>query len=130
MSPAESDDRHEVGQATMRNLFGVGFDIEPRPGEPANSAELNRLMVEHAFTDSWARPTLDAPTRSLVTIAMMIALGQEDELKAHVAGALALGISKDEIVELLIHVLAYCGTPRTAAAWKIVRSVFARTTSS
>jgi alkylhydroperoxidase/carboxymuconolactone decarboxylase family protein YurZ len=42
-----------------------------------------------------------------------------------VKGALVLGISKEEIVEVLVHTLAYCGAPRTAAAWSIVRKVFA-----
>jgi 4-carboxymuconolactone decarboxylase len=118
--------RLDVGQATMKGLFGVEFPIEPQPGEPDNARDLNALLVEHAFLDSWARPGLDARTKSMVTMAMMIATGQPHELRAHVSGALALGIGKDEIVELLIHTLAYCGAPRAASAWVEVQKVFSR----
>jgi 4-carboxymuconolactone decarboxylase len=115
--------RLDAGQATMKRLFGVEFPIEP---EPDNARDHNALLVEHAFLDSWARPGLDARTKSMVTMAMMIATGQPRELRAHVSGALALGIGKDEIVELLIHTLAYCGAPRAASAWVEVQKVFSR----
>jgi 4-carboxymuconolactone decarboxylase len=125
-SQAELESRLEAAQATMRSLFGVEFPIEPKSGEPNNARDLNALLVEHAFLDSWARPGLDQRTKSLVTIAMMIATGQSRELRAHVSGALILGVPREEIVELLIHTLAYCGAPRTASAWLEVQKVFGR----
>ena len=121
---AEFDSRLAAAQATMKSLFGVEFPVEPKQGEPANAHDLNALLVEHAFLDSWARPGLDRRTKSLVTIAMMVATGQQRELRAHVSGALILGISREEIVELLIHTLAYCGAPRTNSAWLEVKKVF------
>ena len=124
MTDPEPDPRLDLALQTMKSLFRAGYVVDPREGEPANAADLNRLMVEHAFADSWARPQMEPRTKSLITIAMMVAMGQSDELRAHVKGALVLGISKEEIVEVLIHTLAYCGAPRTAAAWSIVRAVF------
>ena len=121
----DADPRLRLALETMRSRFKADYSVAPREGEPANAADLNRLMVEHAFADSWARPEMEPRTKSLITIAMMVAMGQSDELRAHVKGALVLGISKEEIVEVLIHTLAYCGGPRTAAAWSIVRNVFA-----
>lgn len=118
--------RLEIAQATMNTLFGVRHPLEPESGEPSNARDLNALLVEHAFADSWARNGLDDRTKSFATLAMMIATGQTHELRAHVSGALILGISREEIVELLIHTLAYCGAPRTNAAWREVKKVFAR----
>jgi 4-carboxymuconolactone decarboxylase len=109
----------------MKSLFKADYSVDAGPAEPDNARDLNRLLVEHAFADSWARPQMEPRTKSLITIAMMVALGQSDELRAHVKGALILGVSKEEIVEVLIHTLVYCGAPRTGAAWSIVRKVFA-----
>ena len=126
MDPGSAaEQRLDLALQTMKSLFKADYPVQPRDGEPANAADLNRLMVEHAFTDSWARSAMPPRTKSLITIAMMVAMGQSDELRSHVLGALVLGISKEEIVEVLIHTLAYCGAPRTAAAWAIVRKVFA-----
>jgi alkylhydroperoxidase/carboxymuconolactone decarboxylase family protein YurZ len=123
---AELQSRLSLAQEAMKDLFGVEFPIDPEPGEPPNARDLNSRLVEHAFLDSWARPGLDRRTKSVATIAMMVATGQSRELRAHVSGALLLGISRDEIVELLIHTLAYCGAPRTNSAWIEVRKVFAK----
>lgn len=125
MTAPDADPRLSLAVQTMKTLFRADYSVDPREGEPENARDLNRLMVEHAFADSWARPRMEPRTKSLITISMMVALGQSDELRAHVKGALVLGISKEEIVEVLIHTLAYCGAPRTAAAWAIVRKVFA-----
>ena len=118
--------RLEVALATIKDMFGVDYPIEPGPGEPSNARDLNTLMTTHAFTDSWARPGLDRRTKSIATLAMMIAMGQGKELRNHVSGSLMLGVTKEEIVELLIHALAYVGAPRTAAAWENVQKVFSR----
>ncbi len=123
---ADFESRLAAAQATMKSLFGVEFPVEPTHSEPANARDLKALLVEHAFLDSWARPGLDRRTKSLVTIAMMVATGQLRELRAHVSGALILGISREEIVELLIHTLAYCGAPRTNSALLEVQKVFGR----
>jgi 4-carboxymuconolactone decarboxylase len=119
-----SDERLDLGLEKIQQVTGHTWRIEPLPGEPANVADLNRLLVEHAFADSWARPGLEDRTRSLITIAFVVALGQPEETKRHVRNALHLGLQKEEIIELLIHALAYCGAPRTASALFIARSVF------
>ena len=121
-----SDERLRDGLATMKSVFGVDWNMQLQPDEPANAHDLNALLVEHAFTDSWQRDGLDRRTKSMMTMATMVATGQPDELRKHMHGALAIGITKDEIVEMLIHTLAYCGAPRASAAYTITRSVFAK----
>jgi len=118
-----SDDRTRVAQETAHRLFGVHVDLGARPGELAAGAELRRTFYEHAFADSWTRTALDDRSRSLVTLATLAALGAKDELRSHVAGALTLGVSAEEIVDLCIHVGVYAGVPRGGAAWDVASDV-------
>jgi 4-carboxymuconolactone decarboxylase len=121
MSGDEGDARLQLAQDTMKNIFGIEWNVAPREGEPAVAADLGRILLEHAFADSWSRPGLAARDRSLITIAIAVALGSTTELRNHVAGAQRIGVTPDEVVELLIHAAAYCGAARTSAAWSAVR---------
>jgi 4-carboxymuconolactone decarboxylase len=120
-----NDDRLERAQGVIQNLYGKTWQVERKPGEPKNASDLIALLLEHTYTDSWSRTGLDVRTKSLTTVAMMIALGNDRELRAHVSGALAVGVSADELVEVLIHALGYCGAGRVAPAWSSIRSLLA-----
>lgn len=89
-----------------------------RDGEP-----LQRLVTEHIWGSLWTRPGLDRRSRSLVNLGMLIALNQHHELAAHVRGALANGLSRDEIVEVVLHATGYCGAPAGLAAMRVVQGV-------
>jgi 4-carboxymuconolactone decarboxylase len=118
--------RQELAEKTMQDLYGVSWKVEPRDGEPPEAEYLNRQMGMNAFADSWSRPGIDRKTKEMMTIAMMIAAGgAETELRLHVSGALGLGVTKSEIVEIFIHAAAYLGTIRTAPAWSAARRVLA-----
>jgi 4-carboxymuconolactone decarboxylase len=94
-----------------------------KSGEPASAADLRRLFWEHPFADSWSRTALDNRSRSLVTVGIAAALGMERELRNHVAGALMLGITPDELVDTMIHVGVYAGVPRGSSAWTVASEV-------
>jgi 4-carboxymuconolactone decarboxylase len=83
-----------------------------------------RYVAETAFGMIWARPGLALRDRSLVTVAQLAALGKTDELKAHLAGALNLGITKDELVEVLMQTAIYAGVPAANDALKAAATVF------
>jgi len=119
-------DRLVIAQQTVRDLWGIELPLAAEPGEPANIEDLRRLAMEHAFTDSWPRPGLDARTKSLMTISMLVGLGCHRTLRMHVSGALMLGITREEIIELFIHAAAYCGLPRTSEAVDQVKSLLER----
>jgi 4-carboxymuconolactone decarboxylase len=70
-----------------------------------------RAVTEVAWGWAWSRPGLDAKTRSMISLAMLTALGRFDELGIYVKGALRSGVTVAEIQEILIHAIAYCGTP-------------------
>ena len=77
-----------------------------------------RYVAETAFGMIWSRPGLALRDRSLVTVAQLAALGQTEELKAHLRGALNLGISREELVEVLMQTAVYAGVPAANDALK------------
>jgi alkylhydroperoxidase/carboxymuconolactone decarboxylase family protein YurZ len=72
----------------------------------------------------WSRPGLAVRDRSLVTVAQLAALGKLDELRAHLAGARSLGISQEELVEVLMQTAVYAGVPAANAALAVAADVF------
>ena len=70
-----------------------------------------RAVTELAWGWAWSRPGLDAKTRSMINLAMLTALGRFDELGIYVGGALRTGVTVEEIEEVLLHAIPYCGTP-------------------
>ena len=81
------------------------------------------LVQQHAFGDIWTCPGLPVRDRSLITVAVLAALGQTEELRAHLAGARNVGIDRDELVEVLMHVSIYAGVPATNAALRVAADV-------
>lgn len=116
--------RYERGLQALSQVTGRARAPEPRPEEPPSAMELHRIFVEHCYGDSWSRPGLDMRTKSLVTVAVLTALGAHNELRLHIRAAHRLGISKDEIVALLVHLAAYCGVPRTVHATTMAREAW------
>ena len=82
-----------------------------------------RYVAESAFGMIWPRPGLALRDRSLVTVAQLAALGHSQELRAHLAGALNLGISREELVEVLMQTAVYAGVPAANEALRVAAEV-------
>lgn len=82
-----------------------------------------RYVAESAFGMIWSRPGLPIRDRSLVTVAQLAALGRTEELKAHLRGALNVGLSKEELVEVLMQTAVYAGVPAANDALKAAAEV-------
>jgi 4-carboxymuconolactone decarboxylase len=82
-----------------------------------------RITTEWCWGYAWTRPGLERKTRSLLNLAMLTALGKTPEIKLHVKGALANGVSVDEIKEVLLHATVYCGIPAGLDAFKAAHEV-------
>ncbi|NBR88183.1 MAG: hypothetical protein EBT61_22315, partial [Verrucomicrobia bacterium] len=94
------------------------------PHDPAVMKDLVFLGMDRTYGDSWARPGLDMRTKSFICMTLTAALGCEDQLRSHIVAAHHTGITKDEMVEWLIHLNGYMGTPMTNVALKNVRAVW------
>ena len=94
-----------------------------------NVDEFNRpfqeLVTEYCWGAVWGREELPRKTRSMLNIAMIAVLNRPHELKLHIKGALTNGVTKDEICEVLLQAMIYCGVPAANSAFKQAREVFA-----
>ncbi len=92
-----------------------------------NTTELTQPVQdwinEHAWGSTWQRQGLSRSTRSLVTIAMLTALKSPQELKGHIRGALNNGCTAEEIQEVLLHSIVYCGAPAAQEAFRAAKEV-------
>ena len=73
---------------------------------------LQEVVTKYCFGQTWTRPKLSRKVRSMITMAMLVAMARPHELKVHVQGAIANGVSKEEIQEILLHAMVYSGVPR------------------
>ena len=117
------DSQFEKGLATRKQVMGEDFVANAF----ANATDFTRPMQEHitakAWGDVWQRPGLDLKTRSLITVAMLTALGKQHELKGHVRGALNNGVTPEELQEVLLHASIYCGVPAAVEAFRCAAEV-------
>jgi 4-carboxymuconolactone decarboxylase len=85
--------------------------------------EFQNLITRLAWGEIWTRPDLPPHTRSLVTIALMVALNRGDELRLHLRAAPNNGVTREEIREVLLHCAVYCGVPAANAAFHAAKEV-------
>jgi 4-carboxymuconolactone decarboxylase len=86
------------------------------------NADFQRFVTEVAWGSLWARPDLDRRSRSLITIAILAALGREDELALHLRASQRNGVEPGEISEALLHVAVYAGIPAANTAFAVAKT--------
>jgi 4-carboxymuconolactone decarboxylase len=86
---------------------------------------MQELVTEYCWGAVWGREELPHKTRSMLNLAMIGVLNRPHELKAHIAGALRNGVTKDEIREIFMQLAIYAGVPAGVDAFRIAREVFA-----
>jgi 4-carboxymuconolactone decarboxylase len=118
------DERYTKGMEVRRAVLGdAHVDKTLKNRNPFNE-EFENLITRYAWGEIWTRPGLPRDTRSLITVAMMIALNRPDYLRLHVRGAINNGVTREQIKELLLQAAIYCGVPAANAASHIAADVF------
>ena len=112
-----TDDRYRKGMAIRREVLGDTHVDLAEQSKTAFDDAFQRYITEAAWGSVWTRPQLDARSRSLVTIALLGALGHYEELEMHVKAARRTGASQAEIAEVLLHVAVYAGVPAANRAF-------------
>lgn len=79
---------------------------------------LQEVVTKYCFGQTWTRPKLSRKARSMITLAMLVAMARPRELQTHIEGAIANGVTKDEIQEILLHAMVYAGVPRGVEAFR------------
>lgn len=120
-----ADDRFARGSEVLRRTHGkAGDDIVEGLADVA--PDLGRMVVEFAFGDLYARPGLGLRERQIATVAALTALGTApDQLQTHIEAALHLGITREEVVEIIMQMAAYAGFPAALNGVAAAREAFA-----
>jgi 4-carboxymuconolactone decarboxylase len=125
--PASEASQEEYQQAlgTAERLLGRPLTLPLAEGEPAVGEDFRRLATMQTFGDSWPRGGLDDHSRALISVAIAATLGTHEPLRGQLRIALNSGVTKEEIVELFIHLTAYAGAARAFDSYQIALAVFA-----
>src|SRR5262245_29017656 len=118
-----TESRFDIGMRVRKEVLGSEHveGVQARTSE--FDADFQRFITETAWGFLWARPDLDRRSRSLVTIAILAALGRE-ELAMHLHASRNTGVDPREIAEVLLHVAVYAGVPAANAAFSLAKKEF------
>ena len=108
---ADQSDLLARGREVTATLWGDLMKTAPTLPAAALAPDFFALVTQFVFGMFWSRPNLDLRSRSLCTVAQLAALGKTDELKGHLVGALNLGITREELIEVLMQTACYAGVP-------------------
>lgn len=117
--------RYSKGMETRRNVLGDAHVDRAESGKTAFDTPFQELIVESAWGNVWSRPNWTWRERSIVTIALLAALGHDEEVAMHIRATANTGATRDDICEALLHVAIYAGVPAANRAIKIARNTFA-----
>ena len=116
--------RYDEGMKTRRSVLGDAHVDRTLKNRTKFNEPFQDLITRYAWGEIWNRPGLPKKTRSLLTLSMLVALNRGEEFRMHVKAALSIGVSRDEIQELLLQAAVYCGVPAANAAFHDAEEVF------
>jgi len=116
---------HERGLAMRKKVLGAAHVERTLASVDPYTEPLQEVVNEFVWGAVWARPGLEPRIRSMLTISMLTALNRPPELKTHIRAALGNGVTREEVSEILLHAMVYCGAPAAVDAFRCMREVFA-----
>ncbi len=119
------EDRYTTGMKIRRAVLGDAHVDRAESNQTPFDADFQRFITEMAWGTVWARPGLERWTRHLLTIAILAALGRENELALHLRAAKNTGVTEEELKEVFMQVAVYAGVPAANSAFAIAKKVLA-----
>ena len=116
--------RYRQGMRVRRAVLGDEYVDRAVAATTDLSRDFQDFVTRNAWGEIWTRPGLPRHTRSLLTLAMMVALNRGEEFRLHVRSAFNNGVTRDEIKEVLLQSAIYCGVPAANSAFHIAAEVF------
>jgi 4-carboxymuconolactone decarboxylase len=125
MMTSGGDERRERALATLSKVFPPGSSGAPRLQSPKEiDRDWRRFTTFTVFGDVWSRPGLELRNRSMITVAALTVLDRPSELRLHLRGALNVGVSRQELSEIILQMALYGGFPAAMEAMRIATEVF------
>jgi 4-carboxymuconolactone decarboxylase len=121
-----SEDRYEAGRRTRRAVLGEAHVARSDANSTPFDADFQRFITETAWGAVWSRPHFTTRERSLVTLAILAALGRWEEVALHTRATANTGATEDDLKEMLLHVAVYAGVPAANHAVKVVKETLAQ----
>lgn len=122
--------RLDIGMAMRRSVLGDRHVDAANARKTAFDEDFQAFITEGAWGTIWSRPGLSRRERSMLTVALLAALGHDEELAMHVRATANTGASPDDIKEALLHVAVYAGVPAANRAFKIAKEALAKRTEA
>ncbi|AOJ64833.1 4-carboxymuconolactone decarboxylase [Burkholderia ubonensis] len=120
----DDQQRYEAGMKVRRAVLGDAHVDRSIENRTEVTDEFQNLITRYAWGEIWTRDGLPRHTRSLLTIAMMVALNRGEELALHLRAARNNGVTRDEIKEVLLQTAIYCGVPAANSAFHLADRIF------
>ncbi|PPT96922.1 4-carboxymuconolactone decarboxylase [Xanthomonas arboricola pv. arracaciae] len=117
------DERYQAGLRERRRVLGDAHVERSLAARTEFTDEFQALITCYAWGTIWTRDGLPAHTRSLLTLAMMVALGHDEEFKLHVRAARNNGVTPEQIKEVLLQAAVYCGVPAANHAFALAKPI-------
>ena len=117
--------RHRRGMTVRRAVLGDAHVDAALRARTGFNEDFQDLITRYAWGEIWTRPGLPRSTRSLITLATMVALGRNEELRLHLRAAANNGVTRAQIKEVLLQAAIYCGVPAANSAFHAAAEVFA-----
>ncbi len=118
------DDSYERGKITRRAVLGDDYVDRAEANKTDFDADFQQYITESAWGSVWSRPNLDYRIRHLLTLAMLAALGHENEFALHLRATRHTGVTPDDVKEMLLQVAVYAGVPAANTAFAIAKRVY------
>src|SRR5579864_6694133 len=122
----DEHERYDKGLTVRGAVLGDAHVERTLTRKNAFNAEFQELITRYAWGEIWTRPGLPRHTRSLLTVAMMVALNRSEEFRLHLRAAFNNGVTRDQIKEVLLQCAIYCGVPAANSAFHAAEEVFAQ----
>jgi 4-carboxymuconolactone decarboxylase len=121
----DEQERYQQGMVVRREVLGDAHVDRSLAQLTDFNREFQDLIARYAWGEIWTRPGLDRPTRSLITLAMLVALNRPEEFRMHIRAAIQNGVTREELKELLLQTAVYCGLPAANSAFHAAEEVLA-----
>jgi 4-carboxymuconolactone decarboxylase len=118
-------ERFDAGLKTRREVLGDAYVDAAVQKATDYTWPMQQLVTEYCWNEIWNRPGLDRKQRSTLNLGMIAALGRMHEFKIHVRGAIANGLTKEEIREIIMQITIYCGVPAGVDCQRVATEAFA-----
>jgi 4-carboxymuconolactone decarboxylase len=120
------ESRFDVGMRVRKAVLGDEHVAQAQARQTSLDAPFQQFITEVAWGSLWARPDLDLHTRSMLTLAILAALGRTEELALHLRASQNTGVTPQEITEILLHVAVYAGVPAANTAFALAKTALQR----